>query len=262
MKQRTVSLITVAVVLSISISCDKCKDIDCVYGVCNEGVCDCEPGYTGSRCQTEINPQGGGPGGGTGGGPGGGSCDYIQYTGSANCNPGSVPVPGGCCPENTPYLAEDCGICAATCEGAEEACFGSGNVYRANTSGGGGGGSTSGYNCVSGTCVSVNSGATYSSLSACNSNCSSPTGQLMVWNSNPTPCPAGAGSTISVYINGSYAGGLGNYYTSAPNCGASAAITQTLPAGSHTVSASCGSAGWGPNTYTVTAGGCFKLELN
>jgi hypothetical protein len=49
------------------------------------------------------------------------------------------------------------------------------------TGGGGGGGSTAGYNCISGNCVSVSSGAQYSTFAACQSSCSSPKGQLMVW---------------------------------------------------------------------------------
>jgi len=86
-------------------------------------------------------------------------------------------------------------------------------------------------------------------------------GQLMVWNSNSQPCPAGAGSTISVYIDGQYAGGLSHYYTTTPSCGASGAVTKTLSVGSHTVKGSCGTSTWGPKTVMVTEGGCYRLEL-
>lgn len=253
MKQSTFLIIVVTTWICLITSCNKCKDVECVYGACIEGVCECDPGYTGSRCQTEIN--------GYGGGSGGGSCDYVQSTQSFACaDAGYSPVlPGTCCPDNAPYTTTDCAYCFPTCQEAQNDC--SGTVYRANTTGSGGGGS-SGYNCTSGDCVYVSSGATYSSLSACNSSCSQPTGQLSVWNSDPTPCPAGAGSTISVYINGAYAGGLSTYYNSAPSCGASGTVTQTLSPGSHTVSASCGSAMWGPMNVTVSSGGCFKLELN
>lgn len=43
------------------------------------------------------------------------------------------------------------------------------------TPGGGGGGGTAGYNCISGNCASVSSGAQYSTLSACQSSCSTVT---------------------------------------------------------------------------------------
>ena len=87
------------------------------------------------------------------------------------------------------------------------------------------------------------------------------TGQLMVYNTNSQPCPPGAGSTISVYIDGVYAGGLSSYFTSTPSCGASGAITQTLSIGTHSVSGVCGSYTWGPGNINVVAGGCSKYEL-
>lgn len=86
-------------------------------------------------------------------------------------------------------------------------------------------------------------------------------GKLMVWNSNPQPCPAGAGTIISIYIDGAYVGGIGNWYSSEPVCDASGAITRTLDVGNHSVSGQCGTTTWGPTIMTVVAGGCSKLQF-
>jgi hypothetical protein len=56
-------------------------------------------------------------------------------------------------------------MCFYTCEGAEASC--SSTVVRGNTSGGGG----AGYICSIGSCTYVSTGASYSTLSACEASC-------------------------------------------------------------------------------------------
>ena len=48
----------------------------------------------------------------------------------------------------------------------------------------GGGGNTSGYNCVSGNCIYASSNAQYSTLSACQSNCSQPSNSSITFVNN------------------------------------------------------------------------------
>lgn len=291
------TLCFVMAILSITVmitfqSCDKCRDTNCQNGgTCDDGICDCPPGYSGANCEIEPCtyvqwtgtgscqsgyypvsntgccpdgfPYSSGGGcyttcqgaaangatvyryndgtGGGGGGGGGGSCTYVQWTGTANCNPGYYPrignlcsqspfsfsgSPGSyatceaatqaangatvyryndgtggggggggtctyvqwtgtdncqsgyypvsntsCCPTGSPYFFGT--SCYATCEAATQAANGA-TVYRYNDGtggGGGGGGGTAGYNCVSGSCQSVNSNAQYSTLSACQNQC-------------------------------------------------------------------------------------------
>lgn len=42
-------------ILLLTASCkDDCKDVQCINGNCDEGICNCFPGYTGSQCETNI----------------------------------------------------------------------------------------------------------------------------------------------------------------------------------------------------------------
>ena len=217
------------------------------------------------------------------------TCNAISYTGSASCSSGYIPVSDTkCCPMNFPYHCSTTNTCYASCIDAQSVCsypskgtgqtggnsgyicsagsctyVSSGATYSSLSSCQSSCGSSSaGYNCNGSSCYSVSRGATYSSLSACQSSCSgSSTGQLTVWNSNSSPCSSGAGSTISVYIDGSYVGGLSYYYSSNPGCGASGTITKTVSPGSHSVSATCGTNTWSPTSIYVNAGGCSTFQL-
>ncbi|MFT4681080.1 MAG: hypothetical protein ACI9YU_000917 [Flavobacteriales bacterium] len=122
----------------------------------------------------------------------------------------------------------------------------------------------SGYNCSGGNCSYVSSGASYSSLSACESACGpSGTGQVVIYSTVQFPCPAGAGNTVSVSIDGSYVGSLSQYWPSgSPDCGGTSAITRTLSVGTHTVYAECGTNYWPTSTFTITQGGCQPFSLN
>ena len=99
-------------------------------------------------------------------------CNYQQSYEVNNCNEGWYAVSETkCCPEDYPYHCSVTASCYATCEAAQLACNGV-STTRANLSGGTGG-NTSGYRCISGDCQYVSSGASYSSLSACESACGS-----------------------------------------------------------------------------------------
>lgn len=64
-------------------------------------------------------------------GTGGGNCGSQQWTGTASCDPGYAPVPGGCCSYNRPYTCSISSSCYATCEEARADCGGD-IIYRAN----------------------------------------------------------------------------------------------------------------------------------
>lgn len=50
--------ITSLILLSIISSCGtNCRDFDCVNGECNKGVCECDEGYEGQRCNASWADQ-------------------------------------------------------------------------------------------------------------------------------------------------------------------------------------------------------------
>lgn len=101
---------------------------------------------------------------------GSGNCSYTTYPNSGTCGSGYSDVSStACCPNSSPYYCSQTSGCYATCAAADAACTSAG-VVKADVSGGGGG---SGYNCVSGSCTYVSSGATYATLSDCQSSCAS-----------------------------------------------------------------------------------------
>jgi len=286
----------VVCVTSISCNTDPCKETFCLNGGdCFEGDCQCPSGYTGVNCEIELNN--GASGGGSNPDP---NCDTCTWALDGECDnglPGSVTA---LCPVGTDCTdcaniggggssGYSCinSVCTSVSTGAQYSTL---TLCQGSCQSGGGNSSgyscinsvctsvnsgaqysnltlcqsncnvnTSGYNCNNGNCNFVNSGAQFSSLALCENNCALP--QLMVWNSNPTPCPAGAGNTISVYIDNGYVGGLNQYADSAPNCGASGAITREVSVGIHTVRAECGSTTWPSTQVNVTSLGCWKFEL-
>ena len=208
-------------------SCDinrKCDD-QCGNGYCVEGDCVCNTGWSGEWCNTALSTSSSGGGTSSGGTSSGGT---SSSSGSGALCTNTCPYANdGECDDGGPGATYD--ICDLGTD-----CADCGVRYTSSSSGG---------------------------TSSTSSSGGSSSGQLMVWNSNPSPCPAGAGSTISVYIDGSYAGGLSSYYNSTPSCGASGAVTQTLSVGSHIVYGECGGTTWGPSTINVSAGGCATFQL-
>ena len=107
---------------------------------------------------------------------------------------------------------------------------------QAGTSGGGSGsgGATTG---------STSGGATGSA-----------TGQISIWTNSQQGVNA-------VYIDNVAVGGLTNFFTGTPTCGANGTITKTLSVGTHSVNATDTNASWGATNVTITAGGCLTYEL-
>ncbi len=170
---------------------------------------------------------------------GSGVCNYVQWSGTADCGSGFYPYSNDkCCPTGSPFSFNG-NYCYTTCEAAKNAANGA-TVYRYNDT-----------NTGSSSSSSSSSGGTVT------------TGTLIVWNSKSTPCPAGSGTVVDVYIAGSYAGGIGSYCTSAPSCTASSncAIKRTLDPGNYSVSAKCGTTTWPVGTATIVKGGCFQIQL-
>jgi hypothetical protein len=102
-----------------------------------------------------------------------------------------------------------------------------------------GGSGSAGYNCVSGNCNYVSSGATYSSLSACQSSCGSSgsaKGQFMAWTSVPEYGFPNNTNAMNISIYGKTGTIYGGYYTSAPSCGATYCFTGSLSPGQYTIS--------------------------
>jgi hypothetical protein len=81
------------------------------------------------------------------------------------------------------------------------------------------------------------------------------TGQVMFWTQNDLGC-----GTITVNVAGNGGSITGYYSSGAPSCGAAYGANFTLPAGNYSFTASCSSYNWNGNV-TVTAGGCFKMQL-
>lgn len=151
MKTKTllISLLTLCTLFLSSCFKDPCEDVVCENGYCYDGKCDCDWGYTGSRCQTYVGNGGSGGGGGNGGGgtggggTGGGSCNYTSYYGPQNCSGSGTAVDANsCCPAGYPFYCSGTGYCYETCSDA--AAAGCGNiVYGTGQTGGGGGGGSS-----------------------------------------------------------------------------------------------------------------------
>jgi hypothetical protein len=192
--------------------CFPCLNVECEYGVCNKGVCDCFDGFYGSECQFSIYDAGydcvaGSCVTSTGSADyasyadcltscGSSACQFNQFTGTANCNAGSIPVASNtCCPEDAPYYCPETNLCYYTCESADASC--SSTVVRGNTSGG----TSAGYICSSGNCIFVSSGASYSSISACQSSCGQTTFSL----NGQWLAPSGTGISISGQSGAFYA---------------------------------------------------------
>ncbi len=118
---------------------------------------------------------------------GGGTCNYTQWTGTGNCaNTGYYPVYSNtCCPSSSPYYNSASNACYTSCANAKSANA-TGSIYLANTSSSG----TSGYNCNGSSCYSVSSGATYATLSSCQSNCVA-TCNYVQWNGSSSGCSSG-----------------------------------------------------------------------
>lgn len=113
-------------------------------------------------------------------------------------------------------------------------------------------GSSAGYDCISGTCQYVSSGASYSTLSNCQNNCTAPYGQAIFYTVSDLSCGiitvncGGTSQTITAY----YPGG-------SVSCGASSCANFVLSPGTYNYQASCSGYIWN-GSVTITGGGCAK----
>jgi len=86
------------------------------------------------------------------------------------------------------------------------------------------------------------------------------TGQISIYTT------VGNGGFVSVSIDGSSAGTLLTYFpTGTPTCGTlidPGVITQTLSAGTHSISAANSNTGWGPGDTTITECECLSYSLD
>ena len=54
--KKIIFLVSFSILLMFLASCDPCKDTKCQNGgICDNGTCDCSPGYSGTQCQN-YNP--------------------------------------------------------------------------------------------------------------------------------------------------------------------------------------------------------------
>ena len=80
-------------------------------------------------------------------------------------------------------------------------------------------------------------------------------GTVMFWTQSDFGC-----GFITVNVGG-ISGTISGYYSGgAPSCGASSSANFTLPPGNYNFTASCDELTW-DGTVTVTAGGCYKMQL-
>jgi len=123
---------------------------DCISGSCTY-VSSNADFATLSACQSACAP----------------TCSFNVFTGGGTCNdPSNFPVSTTwCCSFTYPYHCPETGLCYSSCEAADAACS------TATVVTGSGFGGAPGYVCSSGNCNYVSSGASYSSLGACQSSC-------------------------------------------------------------------------------------------
>ena len=161
------------------------------------------------------------------------ACQYTQWTGTGNCGSGNYSVyTSKCCGASYPFYCAVTNKCYTNCEDAEAAC--SSTVYKANSGSGG----SAGYNCVSGSCSYVSSGASYSTLSSCQSSCGSSgggTGQFMAWTSVPEYGFPNGWNVMQMSVSGKSGTISGGHYTSAPSCGATYCFNGSLSPGQYTI---------------------------
>jgi hypothetical protein len=79
-------------------------------------------------------------------------------------------------------------------------------------------------------------------------------GSVVFWIASDLGC-----GNVKVNLNGG-TGYISSYYSTSPSCGASGCANFTLPPGSYSYSASCGSYTWS-GTVNATSNGCYKMQL-
>jgi len=183
-----------------------------------------------------------------------GTCSSTNYTGTANCGSGYVGVGGYCCPNSSPYYCSATNLCYTTCQNAKSAGCATPikGIYQTN------GGGSAGYNCNSGTCSYVSSGASYSTLSACQSSCATAPIELIFWSQVDLQ------EDVAIYVDNNYFGTISGYYSSGigSSCALSGCAFGTISGSTHT----CYGTGTSGTSYslqsTVTLSpGCNQIKV-
>ncbi|MHC2990237.1 hypothetical protein OB13_01025 [Pontibacter sp. HJ8] len=82
-------------------------------------------------------------------------------------------------------------------------------------------------------------------------------GQVLFWTASKTL----GGSYINVYVEGAYVGQITSYYSTGPSCGASGSASVTKAPGTYQFTAAGEDGTKWSGTVTVTANGCYKMQL-
>ncbi|MCF8277911.1 MAG: hypothetical protein K9J17_14350 [Flavobacteriales bacterium] len=194
------------------------------------------------------------------------SCSYDVWSGGGTCSQqGYVPVSTtACCPVDYPYHCSETGLCYSTCEAADAACSSATVVLGSNGQGGSGyvcsggnctyvssgatysslsqcqsacsGGGSAGYTCSGGSCVYVSSGASYSTLSACESNCNAAVkGKFVAWTSVSEYGFPNGYNAMNMSVMGLTGTIYGGHYTSEPACNSTYCFTGELYPGTYQI---------------------------
>ena len=201
---------------------DRCKGVTCLNGgSCNEGNCSCPTGYSGTRCETELQGK-------------------VSFYTTRDAGGGNITVNcGGLTSLITSYYSSGDPGCSAS--GCANFSLNAGTYSFSASSASG---TWSGQ-------VTVQPGRC--STQELLVNATSYYGQVNFWTAYNY-------GYITVNCAG-YSGNITSYYYSgAPTCGSAGCVTMTLPVGTYSYSAYSSSYNWN-GYVIVSANGCYKLQL-
>lgn len=217
---------------------DPCEDKVCENGFCNEGVCECFPGFYGTSCEFSEN------------GGGCGNSDQYGYwqreDGQAWLDVSSAEVLI-CAPGVTDEVQQ------CTWNGTDKlkcTIFGEVSDWGLEKAG-------SQLKLIPITHAATNDPAYYNRDDEFCGNGSGETGKITFYIKSDLGC-----GNISVTVDGEGSKSITSYYTGGPSsCGASGCANFTLEPGQYTYSASCSGYTWEAQSFTITSDDCTLYEL-